>query len=196
MKLKKLISKINLVIAFLLIANTSFAVENDLSKLLSTIASSPDKIAQFTETRTAIFLETPLISKGTLEFKAPSTMIKVITSPEKVEQRIIGDELFIINDDYDEEPLSISLSSQPELELGVNAVRWILSGNYKALESEFNILFESIKSDWIITLQPKDNELLENILNIIVSGSKNNILNISIKQNNGESLITELYDHH
>jgi len=175
-----------------------------LSELLSTIASSTEKTAKFTETRTADFLAIPLTSNGILEFIAPATLIKKIQSPDNMQQRIVGDVMTLIteplNDSGDVEQFdnnqTVSLSSYPELEIGINAIRWVLSGNVAALNESFQVVYTHTKENWQLTLNPKDVDLLISIQNIIIKGKAKHIIQIKIIQNKSESITTDLYEHH
>jgi len=198
------IASVIAVIFCIVFFNTVYSETVKLSDLLTAIASSSEKTAQFTETRAADFLAVPLVSTGLLEFKAPDTLIKKVTSPNKMQQRIIGDELTLITetvndsgeiDEFDNSQV-LSLSSYPELEIGINAIRWVLSGNLVDLQKNFKVIYANNNEGWQITLHPKDAEILERIQNLIIIGKAQHITQIKITQENGESLITDLYEHH
>jgi hypothetical protein len=165
----------------------------ELHDVLKSIASTKDKFAYFTETVTASFLDKPLVTKGTLEFKAPATMIKHLLEPDKIEQRIEDDMLSI--SDNKKEDNTISLSSSPELAAGINAIRWILSGNESALDHNFNITFNNVVYQWTVKLIPKDDEVSAVISSIVVSGEKERIKQIKITHVGGDVITTDLYEH-
>ena len=165
----------------------------ELQEILKNISSTPEKFVFFTETRTAEFLETPLISYGSLEFKAPNTLIKHLTHPEKSEQRIEGDVLSINQSENIKH--TVSLKAHPELAIGINAIRWVLSGNLNALNKNFYVTFKNNEHKWWIILVPNDSEALKFIASILVTGSDDEITQIDLKKVNGDSIKTDLYDH-
>ena len=190
--------KLRIVTTLLFLIFSVNIFSSELSELLSKIANSPERQADFIETRTAFFLESPLITKGILKFKTPTTLIKIITFPEKSVQRIEDDILSVISNQDKENIKIISLSSQPELEIGINAIRWVLSGNYELLNKSFKITYKKNKRinkpNWLITLVPKDSKLRETINTVLISGEKTHISQIDIIQLNGVSIKTELYE--
>ncbi|MDT8371963.1 MAG: LolA-related protein [Gammaproteobacteria bacterium] len=164
----------------------------ELEEVLSEIANKQVRLSAFTEIRTAYFLERPVISKGTLEFKLPGTMIKRITEPESIEQHIEGDVLTIRQDG--EIRHEISLSQNLEISAGINAIRWILSGNISALNQNFAIKFDSDNGDWRIKLLPKDTRVSIEIESLLILGNNARISLINIEQTNGDSIKTILYE--
>ena len=170
---------------------TAYALE--LAELLQNISSTPEKFALFTEAKMAYFLEKPLISKGYMEFKSPSTMIKRMTEPEMMEQTIEGDVLSIYQGEQRRKTQSLSANSK--LALGINAVRWVLSGDHEMLETNFQAIVNGDLNSWTIQLSPKDLELKEKIKLMLITGADQNIQQILIEQPNGNSIKTDLYEH-
>lgn len=166
----------------------------ELPELLTSIAKIPTRSVGFTETRTAEFLEKPLLSIGYLEFHAPASLIKKISYPEKIIQSIKGNTLTIYQNDKIQQ--TISLSEYPQLAIGVNAIRWVLSGNINAINQNFKVTFRDNKKQWWLILAPSDPEILEHIASILLVGKSTNIIRIELKQSNGDSIITELYEQH
>jgi len=165
----------------------------DLHEILEELSRTPVRTAYFTETLTAGFLEKPVISRGSLEFIAPSTMIKRITYPEVAEHRIVDDVLFI--NQGGEVKRTIPLASHPEISVRIYAIQWILSGNIVALKNNFDVIFSKTGNLWRIELAPDDSEFDSGITNIIVSGKDDRIRKFEIKQANGVVLSTELYEN-
>ena len=170
---------------------TAYALK--LPELLQHVSSKPERFAQFTEAKMAHFLEKPLISKGSMEFKSPSTMIKRMTEPEILEQIIEGDVLSIYQGAARTKTQSLSANSK--LALGINAARWVLSGNFEMLEKNFLANVNGDFNSWTIQLSPKDLELKEKIKVMLFTGADQNIQQIIIEQPNGNSITTDLYEH-
>ena len=170
---------------------SAYAIQ--LQGLLEKMASTTEKSALFTETKTAYFLKNPLVSKGTLEFKSPSTLIKRITDPELLEQKIEGGVLSIYQGTNRKKALS--LTPNYELAVGVNAILWVLSGSFDELNNNFHITFIDDVNNWTIELVPKDSELISKIAIILLKGTGGNINLIDIQHSNGNSIKTVLYGH-
>ncbi len=174
----------------LLISQQVYSLE--LSGLLNVIAITTQETRSFTETKTAFFLDKPLVSKGALTFIAPSTLYKKITFPNSSGQKIQGDEISILSPN---EPLKTStLSAFPKLALSINAIRWILSGNVDAIQQNFKVLLNGSLQNWSIQLIPLDEQLQQEIPNIVVSGRSKNITSFNVKRSNGDEVRTELYE--
>lgn len=164
-----------------------------IDELLEEIAISPKNKVHFIETRTAYFLDEPLISKGNMEFKAPTTLIKRFNLPEIMEQRIEGNTLSIRHHDGSENV--VSLNSNKELAAAINAIRWVLIGDLNSLEKEFSLSYKYIEKKWTIHCVPKDIEVLNTISQIILTGEDSRISQIKVKQSNGDVIKTDLYEY-
>lgn len=164
----------------------------ELTSLLNDIAIKTQRTTSFTETKTAFFLDKPLISKGILKFIAPSTLYKKTTFPAISGQRIKANELAILNPNT---PLkTTTLSLYPKLEISINAIRWVLSGNIKAIQQNFIVILTGSKQNWTVQLKPQDEQLQQEITNITFNGQAKNITGFIIKRSNGDEVHTELYD--
>jgi len=180
--------------SILFATNASVAFGLELSALLVDISKTPEKFSRFTETRTSHFLSKPLVSKGNLEFKAPAILVKKLTYPEKSEQRINGDMLSITNNDSNTQ--TISLSTYPELEIGINAIRWVLSGDFANLKNSFDVTFKEYKQLWQLHLRPKNIDVIKKVKNITLIGKGTNITTVNIVHSNGDLVIMDLHGHH
>lgn len=177
---------------FLMLAGTHSVFATELQGVLRSIANKPVKSSYFTETRTVYFLENPIVTKGNLEFRPPDTLIKRIMHPELIEQHIEGEILTIYQGGNIKN--TISLAKKSELATGINAIRWVLSGNLLELNKHFDVKFDNNNSNWMIDLVPSDPEVAMNIDRISISGNDDDITNINIRQVNGDSIKTDIYE--
>ena len=175
----------------LILVGVQSAAAVELQGVLQSIASRAVKSSNFTETRTAYFLEKPIVIEGSLEFRSPDILIKRITGPEMIEQYIEGEILSIFQNKNITK--TISLERNPELAAGVNAIRWVLSGNLVAINENFVVSFKSDNAKWRIGLIPKDLTVADNIERILITGNNEYITAINIVQVNGDSIKTDLY---
>jgi hypothetical protein len=186
---------IKVIAACFLIGLSSFQCAHaiQLQDLLEKVASTTEKSASFSETKTAYFLKKPVISKGILEFSSPSTLIKRMTHPKSLEQKVEADVLSISRGG--EHQRTMSLNSEPELALGINAILWVLSGNFNKLDDSFHITFADNPEEWTIELLPKNPQLAGKIAIIILKGLDANINLINIEYSNGNTVKTVIYGH-
>lgn len=175
----------------------SIALSMELPELLRQISKDPVKQAHFTETRTAFYLNKPLISKGNLHFTAPDKMQKHYTDPDDLLQSINGDNLVLKAAKKTEQ--SLSLRAQPELALGINAIRWLLSGNLDKLKQHFELQYQQPtndqNNDWKLILIPRELAMQDYIAAVHVRGKLEHILQIRLLSPNGDSITTDLYEH-
>lgn len=172
----------------------SMARTAELPELLQNFSKSPVKQASFIETRSVFFLDKPLTSKGRLIFTAPDKMQKIYTEPNEILQRIDGDNLTIST--AKEPERSLSLLTHPQLALGINAIRWLLAGDLDKLQEQFKLQYQTDEHSWHLTLVPHSLAMLDYIAAIHISGNTMDILQIRLISANGDSITTDLYDHH
>ncbi len=176
---------------FCLLWSLGVTAGDDLS-VLDGFVTQTTRSAKFIEQRTAFYLEEPIVSHGEMTFVAPSQLRKTITRPEPSTQIIEAEQLTIESDD---EPVYIDLSQQPDLLLGVNALRWVLSGDKLAMQKNFYI--DAIRKDgkWNLSLKPKLLSSPSKIKSITFEIEGARIMLMSIVSVDGEAIKTTLYGH-
>lgn len=162
----------------------------DLLGLLDDLSANSNTASRvdFVETRSAFFLFDPIISKGVLEFYPPAKMIKHIYYPKKSTLSIENDILSITK----KTTKKVDLIEYPLLAIGINAILWVLSGDYAELEEHFEIDFEDKNKHWSIYLTPKNTQILAEITKITIKGADNLISSILLNKSNGDYTLTVL----
>jgi hypothetical protein len=158
----------------------------DLISLLKNIELQKSMKVNFVETSNAFFLSEPTISKGILEFKKPTTLIKNIHTPEQ-SLILIKDNILFINGEE-----KLDLNEQPILAMPINTIIWLLNGNFIQLTNNFYIQYINNNQKWKIELTPKVPEILAEIEKITIFGNKEFIDDINILKANGDTINTKL----
>jgi outer membrane lipoprotein-sorting protein len=168
---------------------TPLVMADALSDRLAGFSTLNESQGDFVETLSASYLSEPLISRGTLSYKRPGQLSKLITSPVLIEQQIKGNQLSITQNDRTR---SIQLSSHPELAVGIFALQAILDGNKSNLHQHFEIRYNEISTGWTLWLTPKNPQAAKRIEEIILQGKDNSIRRTTIQYHNGDTLITDI----
>ena len=174
---------------FGLLLQSAIVSAGALSDRLAGFATIKKSRGSFVETWSADYLDEPLVSKGELVYKRPGQLNKLITDPDRIEQRIEGDRLTVIHND---EARSIQLSEQPVLAAGIYALQAVLDGNENNLRKLFELKYSELDIDWTLSLIPKNKKVADSIDLIVFQGKGNRILRITIQFYNGDSLLSEI----
>lgn len=168
----------------------SYAIE--LSDLLKLFVQQKESTVDFDEIKEAFYLEKPIKSSGRLEFSYPNKLSKYILEPEKLSQKINGNELTIQNGDKTH---TINLDERPEFSVILRSLISLLSGNHDALKKDFKIKFNSSSDSWNLLLSPRDSYILSYVQSIKLIGNKTKLSKIIITEPNNDRSVSSLYNH-
>lgn len=131
----------------------------------------------FVERRTSAFLVDEIKLTGRMTYRAPDKIEKFVETPFVENIKIQGDRILIekISNNGGSTIQSYSLSSLEALNTTVEGIRATLSGDLTALVDNYEVELEGDISDWSVLLTPKNQEVLEVIEKIAVSGSNSQI---------------------
>ena len=174
---------------WILLLQSPLVSADALSDRLAGFATIKESRVSFVETWSADYLDESLVSKGELVYKRPGQLSKIITNPEHIEQRIVGNRLSVIHND---EMRNIELSEQPELAAGIKALQAVLDGDENSLRKLFDMQYSELNIDWTLSLVPKDKQAADSIDLIVLKGSGNRLQQVNIQFYNGDSLLTEI----
>jgi len=164
----------------------------ELSELLHSFNQQQKSTVDFSEEKHAFYFDEPLKSSGYLQFIAPNKLYKFILKPEKISQKIQGDELHIKNGT---DIRTINLNTYPEFSIIFRALVSFLSGDHAALKKNFKINFENNPASWVLLLSPHDSYIASHVESIKLSGSENKLNKIIITEPNKDKSITHIYNH-
>lgn len=145
-----------------------------VTQLMQSLAQTRSATGHFTQRQTAPVLSAPLISSGTLIYKAPDYVRKTTTSP--------APEVFTL--DHGEVTLSgadaggthvFALHQDPRIAGLIVGIRATLAGDLPALEQYYNVSLSGDAADWQLHLTPKDQSLARFIRAMTISGTQNRV---------------------
>jgi hypothetical protein len=114
--------------------------------------------ARYIERRTLHVLRTPIETRGSLRFDAPSHLEKATDpAPDGAAERLTidGDRL-TIDRGTATAPIVLFLREHPEIGVLVDSIRATLSGDGDALRRTFDVTPSGTISHWQLVLQPRD----------------------------------------
>lgn len=165
----------------------------ELNELLHLFSQKKHSTVDFSEEKYASFLDEPIKSSGYMEFIAPNKLHKFILKPEKISQKIMANELEIINAN---ETHIVDMDEHPEFSIILRAIINVLAGDQAALKKDFKIIFENKESGWQLFLSPHDSYISGYVESIKMEGNKNRISQITVTEPNNDQSITYLSNHH
>ncbi len=156
----------------------------ELPELMDSLTHKIEKSARFKEEKFLSILEQPLTSEGTLRFRAPDYLEKIITRPQK-ERLVVESGIIRIFDQHDK-PRTLSLDDYPPLKELLNGIRFTLLGNLDALTEYYELDLQDNCHQWSLTLVPKSTSAMNIIDRIIFLGEKDKIEKITWVESNGD----------
>jgi hypothetical protein len=167
------------------------AYADKLDDRLAGFAKETHLKAWFVESYHASYLDQPVVSQGELEYQAPGLLSKKITVPEAVTYKINGNMMTVQRKD---DVMQVDLTTQPELGLGISALRNLLDGNRHGLEMEFSLDYQVAKQDgeWQLVLVPHDKTLRKKVRRVVMHGKGNQLENVQMEYANGDTLLTRI----
>lgn len=145
-----------------------------VTQLMQALAQTRSATGHFTQRQTAPVLSAPLISTGTLIYKAPDYLRKTTTSP--------APEVFTL--DHGEVTLSgantggthvFALRQDPRIAGLIVGIRATLAGDLPALEQYYTVTFSGDETDWQLHLTPKNSSLARFIRAMTISGAQGRV---------------------
>lgn len=147
---------------------------------------------EFTEVKKSIFLVIDTELKGTITYRAPDFLEKIIETPYYERLLLDGDTMLLEKTSSigQNEPHLIkqvySVNSNEILKSVVEGFQFMMSGNYDELSMKYSFDFSGKREDWQLTLTPKTEEILRLIEKIDLSGQDTRIQKIVTFQPDGD----------
>lgn len=163
-----------------------------LDHRLAGFAKITQRKVAFTETFSASYLNQPVVSHGVLEYQAPDTLIKIVSTPQTVRYRIVQNRMTVRRDN---DVQQVDLNKQPVLGLGINALRDLLQGNREDLEAHFVTRYDTEPANperWTLELVPRKPAIRKKILRVIMQGRADRLQQVQMDYANGDRLITRI----
>lgn len=174
--------------ALMLLACLPAAAQWDAADLLASLArTAPQRIA-YSETRRLAYLDTPLTSRGELEFRPPDWLRRSVQGSGD-SYVISGDQLHITSAGGDR---IVMLDVHPGLRAFAESLRATLAGDLARLQRFFLLELHGDESSWRLVLRPRDSEVAALIQSIELSGAQARLRRIETREAGGDVTVTEL----
>lgn len=173
-----------LVSAMVLVTPNAKADEWSIEQLMQNLAQGHHEHASFTETKSIAMLDKPVESSGELFYKAPDYLEKRTLKP-KPESMIVNGNALII--ERGTKKYQLQLQSYPELAAFIGSVRGTLSGDIKALQSNYKLSLDGTDASWTLQLLPLDKKMQSILKRISMTGKYDQVHGIEIIQADGDS---------
>jgi Outer membrane lipoprotein carrier protein LolA-like len=159
-----------------------------LGELLQLLARRQHARVSFTEVHQFAMLERPLRSSGELLYDAPDRLEKRTLEPRPETLRVAHGMLSI---ERGQRTRMLALRDYPQAIPFIESIRATLAGDRAALERYFSVTFRGSLADWTLELQPRDAALARTVQQVRISGARDDIRTVEIRQNDGDrSLLT------
>jgi hypothetical protein len=157
-------------------------------ELLALLRQRQHGHVSFTEVHTLSMLKEPLTSSGELFYEAPEHLEKRTLKP--VPESLVL-EHGVLRAQRGHRTRVIEVADFPEVVPFVESIRATLAGDRAALERYFDVDFEGDLGHWTLRLKPKDPAVAKSVADITLSGERDVIATVAIRQSDGDhSLIT------
>jgi hypothetical protein len=160
-------------------ASAAFSVA-DLMQMLA--ARGPDN-ARFVERKYLAILDRPVESSGELRWRPPDRMEKQTTAP-KPELLVLEKGMLTL--ERDRKKLTLQLRDYPQIAAMVESLRGMLAGDRTALEKTYRMEAHGNRERWTLVMLPSDQELAALVLRIDVTGTRDRVRSIEIRQADGD----------
>jgi len=163
----------------------------DAYLLMRTLASVQTASATFVETRYSPLLKSPLVSHGSLSYRRPDQLEKLVVSPQKERLALRGDRLTI----------DTAAAASREIDVGaapagigalIEAVRATRAGDLADLERNFVVEVTGTRDDWRLRLKPRTADVARYISAVSVWGSGARLQRIEVWEASGDRTVTEV----
>lgn len=179
----KSVWKWHLIVPLACLFHTAGAGEFTLDELMTAFSRVDAVSAEFREVRRLEILQAPLISTGTLCYRAPDTFVKESLEPRRERVAIRGDEVRI-TDGADTKVLS--LDAHPALRAFAESFRATLAGDRAALERYYRVRLEGDRDDWTLRLVPRADAAAAMVSSITLRGADARVDSIETLRTGGE----------
>lgn len=123
-----------------------------LEAVMAALAGTRSTDAEFEEAKSIAGLADTLPSRGTLTWRAPSTLEKRVVEPFLERVTVSGDRL--VYERAGRERQEVRLDQAPEVRALVEAIRSTLAGDLAVLRQHYEIGFSGTVQDWTLRLSP------------------------------------------
>ena len=160
-----------------------------LEQLMQTLATVKAEDATFREQKQLAILQQPLVTTGTLQYRAPAYVRKQTLQPHQEIYEIDNDWLTI--ETPKEGRRQFYLPGYPLLRAFAEAIRATLAGDLTALEQYYQVPLQGQAAAWTVRWPPTNQEMAGHISAIVIQGRQEYVLSFETLETDGDrSLMT------
>ncbi len=156
-----------------------------VTRLMQALAQVKSVSGRFEERQTLHMLNAPLVSTGTLSYRAPDQLQKITFSPFPERFVLEGDRVTMVSGP-DQQIHSFTLAEYPEIGGLVEGIRATLAGDLLTLDRYYALLLTGDAANWQLLLRPKSAGLTRFVKWIRIVGSENRISAIDTEESDGD----------
>jgi Outer membrane lipoprotein carrier protein LolA-like len=154
-----------------------------LDQLLRQFAQQPAARARFRETQHLAVLTQPLVSEGTLIYRAPDYLEQRIRSPRAQDMILDHGQLTL---QIGRHRRTVALTDVPQLAPLLDCLRATLAGDRGVLEQHFTPRLTGTLASWQLQLVPRSPDMGGMIRRLLLQGDGIRIRSVEILQTNGD----------
>lgn len=180
--------------AVLLLAPLAAAASDPvgLDQLMHLLAQQQHAQADFDEQQYLAVLTRPLLSSGTLIYDAPDHLEQRTLQPRR-QTMVLDHGLLTLQ--VGRHRRSVALADYPQLAPLIDSMRATLAGDRAALEQGFKVQLSGALESWQLQLEPRAPQLAADVRDIIIDGTQAQIVEVRVRQSNGDHAVLHIRPH-
>jgi Outer membrane lipoprotein carrier protein LolA-like len=163
-----------------------------LDAVMSLLAQRRHGEADFTEEKFLAMLKAPARSTGRLIYDAPDHLEEQTLTPRP--QSVVLDH-GILTMRSGTRSRTLALADYPQFAPLIDSIRATLAGDRAALEQAFEVHFDGALEHWQLQLEPHDPKLRATLQQIELTGARDAISQVEIRQRNGDRSLMHITPH-
>ncbi len=185
----KIVAKL---VVFLLLATAALQISTRAEPALTIIEietllkENTNHIVEYEESRESAWLQTPVISKGTMQ-SIPPMLEKSAQFPSLQTWRLYPDHMQWLGPT---DSKTLNFSQAPQLGALANALRGVVLGEFTTLNKDFFVEVLGEQASWSVQLKPRSDNLGRYLSLIQFSGAGSKIKKIVVLETGGEKTVT------
>jgi len=187
-------TSICLVTAILLSAPAVQAADSwELEQVMASMAAEAVPAVTYREEKRFVFLEQELVTTGVLRFQEPDTLIREVTSPDRGVYTARGTRMVIIEEGREEQ--EVDLAEHPGALIFMETFKAVLKGDLRGLEKHYRVSLSGRKISWALDLVPLDEQVLQYVESITLTGRGGRVKRIETREVGGDSSLMVFEPH-
>jgi outer membrane lipoprotein-sorting protein len=167
----------------------AWAAAFDVAALMKLLAETNEVRASFVERKYSPVLVAPIDSSGTLLYRRPDVVEKIVAKPRPERFRILKDEVVVERGGKEQR---IAFASQPALAGLAASLRGVLSGDGALLRRYFEMNVVGDAKSWTLELIPADNWIRAYVERVIATGRGGRVEKIETFEAAGDRTVLEI----